>query len=439
MKLTSLEHTTLENGLKLYCGYAAVSSSFEIAIHVDSGSRDETFENNGISHFLEHMMFRGSQNFPNSILLASALESFGGETNAMTGVESTVFWLRGSNKRLENALATFAEFIINPTFPDLETERSIILQELQNDYNEDDTLIDSESLGMEAFFDNHPLGYPIIGRKEVIEKLDLESLKSRKESVIHPLNCALSVTSDMPLSQLKPLAERFFGKWKPSAVVAKNRVPWAASASNGTLLKMQNNSDSQYSLKIMFPSSGGMNENVVHDTFLQRILDDGIASRLPSEIREKCGLVYDISADNSSFSEIGAFSIATISKDDIDKLIPKLFSELERICEAPPSAEEMDRIKFRYGFDLDTLTENHSRYVSREVWNHFLKQELSIEQEAKIVQEMTPEMVLHTARRIFGSAHRAVVLVGPKARKKRDLVEKSLQGLSKFFVLSKGA
>ena len=431
MKLLSLEKVTLKNGLRLYCGHAQNSSSFEIAIHVDSGSRDENPEINGISHFLEHMMFRGSQKYPDSVALAAALESFGGETNAMTSVESTVFWLRGSNKRLLPAIETFAEFILHPTFKDLETERSIILQELHNDYNEDDMLIDSESLGMDAFFDEHPLGLPIIGRREVIEKLSVEQLERRRGEVFRPTNCALSVISDKPLAEVAALIEKHFGAWAEDGKEVPKRVPWAPKKPLGTLLKLQNNSDSQYTLKIMFPSSGGMNASVVKDTFLQRILDDGIASRLPSEIREKCGLVYDISADNASFSEIGTFSIdATISKDDIDKLLPKLFEELEKLCKEPPSQAEMDRIKFRYGFDLETLPENHSRYVSREIWNGFLGQELSLEEEAKIVQNMSAEDVLAAAQKIFGSQHRAVVLVGPRARKKRDIVEKCLNRLS---------
>ena len=192
-----------------------------------------------------------------------------------------------------------------------------------------------------------------------------------------------------------------------------------------TEFTLQNNADNQFAVRFMFPCAGGMSRQVVVDTFLQRILDDGISSRLPSVIREKDGLVYDVSADSSAFADIGAFAVdATVSKDSVDELLLRLWQELETIASHKPSEIEMERVKFRYQFDLESLPESHSRFLSREVWNGFINSELSIANEMEMVTSISAEEVRATAERIFSAKKRGLVLIGPRARKKRDLVEK---------------
>lgn len=445
MKLRALERAVLSNGLPVYVGVTPESASFEITMQIDTGSRDETPENNGVSHFLEHMMFRGSQAYPDSLRLARLMEAFGGESNAMTSVESTAYWLRGATRRIDPAIDAFAEFFLRPNFADLETERSIILQEMQSDYNEDGECIDPESLAMEGLFGSHPLGLPIIGKEDVVKRIGLADLEAKRACFYAPSHCAVSVISSLPVEKVVPLVERAFGlHWSHAASVSREDLAkkrqlisdpqkyWSSpeSSKRRHVLKLQNNSDSQYAVKLMMPASGGLTRNVIAETFLQRILDDGISSRLPAEIRERQGLVYDISCDSTAFADVGVFSVdATVSKDSIDKLLARLFEEMNRIVQDPPSEDEMERVRFRYQFDLDTLAENHGRLVSREVWNGFLSSALTVDEELAIVNSLTAEEILDTARRIVGASKRSFVLIGPRARKKRDDVEKFLERL----------
>jgi predicted Zn-dependent peptidase len=445
MKLRSLERAVLSNGLPLYVGVTPESASFEISMQIDTGSRDETPETNGVSHFLEHMMFRGSRSYPDSIRLARLMEAFGGESNAMTSVESTAYWLRGATRRVEPAVDAFAEFFLRPNFADLETERSIILQEMQSDYNEDGDCVDTESLAMEGLFGTHPLGLPIIGKEDVVKRLGLADLEAKRARFYTPRHCAVSVISSLPVEKVAPLVERAFGfPWEHASsfspqdvatarqLIASPSEYWSTPGSRKRrhVLKLQNNSDSQYAVKLMFPASGGLTREVIAETFLQRILDDGISSRLPAEIRERQGLVYDISCDATAFADVGVFSVdATVSKDSIDKLLARLFEEMNRVVQEAPSEEEMERVRFRYLFDLETLAEAHGRLVSREVWNGFLGSSLSVDEELAIVRELTAQEILDTARRVVGALKRTFVLIGPRARKKRDDVEKFLERL----------
>lgn len=437
MSKNQLELLTLSNGLRfLHCRNAA-SAAFELSVHIDSGSRDETAESNGVSHFLEHMMFRGSQRFPNSVALAGAMESFGGEANAMTSIESTVYWLKGATARIDQAFDIFSEFFLNPNYADLETERDIILQELASDYNEAGDNIDCETLSMASMFPQHPLGLPIIGTEETITRLTIDDLKAKHSQHYQPSQCILSLVSNLPTDQALRLAETHFGKtWQHVRHAPPQRAPLSPDyflhSKQKRTLVLQNNSDNQYVLKLMLPGAGGLNQKVVEDIIVERLLDDGIASRLPATVREKHGLVYDISADAQSYADVGTFSIdATISQDSLQRLLDVLLAELIKVCQEPPSPAELDRLKFRYLFDLEILHENHARLISREVTQLFLKTPLSLEDEANFVRSITPEQVLQTARRIFTHPRQTMVLVGPRARKFRSSVEKFLDQLSR--------
>ena len=208
MKLIDYKKVILSNGLPVYIGVSPESASFEVSMHINSGSRDETSTTNGVSHFLEHMMFRGTTLYPNSLQLASAMENLGGESNAVTSVESTVYWIRGATKRLDQAIALFAEFMLNPNYADIETERSIILQELQNDYNEDGELIDTETLAMQALFPNHPLGLPIIGNESTIKSISIAQLEEKRSQYYTPKTSALTLISPLAVERVVPLLER---------------------------------------------------------------------------------------------------------------------------------------------------------------------------------------------------------------------------------------
>lgn len=437
MSKNTLDLVTLSNGLRFLHCRNPDSSAFELSLHIDTGSRDETPENNGVSHFLEHMMFRGSNNFPDSVALAAAMESFGGEANAMTSVENTVYWLKGSVSRIGQAFALFSEFMLHPNYADLETERGIILQELANDYNEAGDNIDCETLSMASMFPQHALGLPIIGTEESIARLTVEDLKTKHSQYYQPSACILSLVSALSTQEAQKLAEANFGHpWQhvrhQAPVRTELKSDYFLSNKAKRTLVLQNNSDNQYVLKLMLPGAGGLNQRVVEDIIVERLLDDGIASRLPATVREKYGLVYDISADAQSYADVGTFSIdATISQDSLHKLFDILLAELVKVCREPPSPEELERLKFRYLFDLEVLHESQSRLISREVTQLFLNTPLSLEQEAQLVRNITPDQVCETARRIFTHPRQTMVLVGPRARKFRNSIEKFLDQLSR--------
>lgn len=436
---TILNTTThvLKNGLTVIYCQNKHSSAFEISLHINTGARDETKEKGGVSHFLEHMLFRGSKRHPNSLLLAEQLESFGGETNAMTGVEHTHYWLKGDSERTLAALACFYDFAFHPNYADLETERNIILQEMASDFNEEGECIDSESLAMQALFDTHPLGNPIIGSEESVRRLSIVDFEEKRRTFYIPNRCILTLATHLDESAVLPHIESLFGQpWEH----VRNDTPSASrppahllfqkekhkKPQNG--LQLQNNPDNQFVLKFILPTVGGLDRDVIRTTFLQRILDDGISTRLSANLRERHGLIYDISCDTQFFYEMGTFGIdATVSEENLDKLLIKLKDELARLLNEKPSKKEMDHIRYRYCFDLKQIQENDSRLLNREAIAHFMRPSyLSLQEEMAIVNALTEQDILNTAQTLFSAPKRGFTLIGPKARRKRDPVEKFL-------------
>lgn len=435
----TLSKYTLKNGLDVVYCHTPDLVSFELSIHINTGARDENKKNSGVSHFLEHMMFRGSKKYPNSRLLARAMESFGGETNAMTGIENTNYWVKGNAEKTIEAIECFSNFFLFPNYADLNIERNVILQEMASDFNEEGLSIDTESLGMETLFSDDPLGNPIIGNEESVRNITIDDLEEKRKQFYTPQNCILTIhTSTSEKEVLKAIEEHFSHQWEHASKTSIERVNAQKSIpSRQTLRKaqnslcLQNNPDNQFALKLVFPTTGNLSTEVVKITFLQRILDDGICTRLPANIREKFGLVYDISCDSQFFQEIGTFGIdATVSEDYLNDLLEKLGQELALVLKEKPSIDEIEHIKYRYIFDLMQIRETPSRLLNRKVTEYFMKSELSIEEEIEFVKTINADIILQTAKEIFGAGRRAFVLVGPKARKKRELVEKFLSNFN---------
>lgn len=442
MKNRVVKKHRLKNGLAVFYCHAPDLVSFELSMHINTGARDENKQNSGVSHFLEHMMFRGSVSYPDSFLLSQALEGFGGETNAMTGTEHTSYWLKGDAEKTKEAIFCFAEFFLNPNFADLEIERNVILQEMASDFNEDGTSIDTESLAMDSFFKDHPLGNPVIGTEKAVRHLTQADLQEKRKHFYCPTRCVLTIHSSLDEEQtLAHITSCFEHDWPHAS--GGQAVRQDASfflTAPGDLKKaqnalcLQNNPDNQFALKLLFPTAGGLSEQVVLTTFLQRILDDGICTRLPSNIREKHGLVYDISCDTQFFQEIGVFGLdAMVSQDSLEPLLKRLKEEFHKILNHAPADWECDHIKYRYCFDLKQIMENPARLLNREVSAYFANSSFSLQDEMNAVMSFKPVDVCALAQNVFGSWRRGLVLVGPRARKCRDSVESFLSVFDQVF------
>jgi predicted Zn-dependent peptidase len=436
-----ITHHTLQNGLRVLHAKNVNSGAFTLSMHIQAGSRDESFEDSGISHFLEHMLFRGTKRFPTSVGLATALEHLGGDNNGYTDHETTAYWLRGRASRFTDGLDVFSEFFFNPNFADIEIERQILLQELAGDYNESGHCVDTFTLATQALYGKHPLGKPIIGFRENLLNISVERLQRWRSLYYRPENCIFVVSSPADFEHdLKHLEHFFAHPWSGLSETHPQRQPAPTISSlERAKTRIENHTDAQLSLRILFPAYGGSSPKVVAQTFLQRLLDDGIASRLPSSVREQAGLAYDITCDMSILTDTGNCAIdATISEESLAPLLAILKVEFDRLLQDKPSPVEMERVRNRYAFSLETLHEDLSSYLDYLVWNDFLPRSLSPREELEVVRELTAVDIQDVAREILGSSANAGALVGPGARRHTSALHRFLETLPQPIAPNKG-
>ena len=425
----AIKTETLENGLRVIVCHAPHNSFFEANMHVNVGARDEKEPHSGISHFLEHMMFRGSKNYPSSLSLSRALEALGGESNAMTSVESTSYWLRGDTTKSKLGLELFSEFFLNPLFNDIDIERKIILQELASDYNEEGSHIDVESLAFKALFKTHPLSYPVIGHEKSIKAITKDDLKDYYETHYTAKNCILTFLSPLSFEDSFASIRKSFSdfnsksqsQYTRESFPGFNKQSLSKKSSDNYNFIFQNNPDNQFSVKFLFPFSPSNKKLLVGATFLSRVLDDGLSTRLPKLLREKHGLVYDVSTDCQILSDCGFFSVdCTVSKENLEKILEPVRQEISHLAKESLCDKEVEHIKFRYLFDLKQMTVTPEKVLYRQANLCCQGLYFSLEEEIEILKKLDAKFLLSLSKTIFRAEHSGCVLVGPRARKKRE-------------------
>ena len=420
-----MEKHTLSNGLRVLFSELQNNSEFDLSITYNVGARDEGKDVNGISHFLEHMLFRGTQSFPNSVDLALAMESCGGEANAMTTIENTAFWIKGASTRFEQGLHCFTEMLLHPNYADIEIERSVILQELAEDYNEEGNCIDVDTLVMDTLYKGQGPGLPIVGIRSTVEGISAQNLRDFRNVWHRPDNAVLTLSINRPFSKVLPLLEKTFGAWQQTGNSTGVRQAFPISQfEDEDSIFLQDHNDNQFALRFAFPSLHCTSDKLVNQMFFERVLDDGMSSFLPARIREKRGLVYDISCDSEALSDGGTFDIsATVSAENLPPLLDALSSDLKELFEKGISQEDLERVRFRYLFDLQTTSEHKVRLMQRESWNTLVGLDLSLEEEMERVKAVTQKDLMEMARTLFFAPRRAMALVGPKASEFQENIE----------------
>ncbi|MBU2644915.1 insulinase family protein [bacterium] len=342
---------TLPNGMQI-CAIAFPGvKTVNLRSVVFVGSAYENDRNSGISHFLEHMMFRGNRQLGNSSQLNIKMEEMGGDLNAVTSFDFTEYWLDFHLDYYELGLERFCHLLQGPLFENFDIERSIILEELKADYNENDQLIDVDSISAAKIWSGHGIGLPVSGTRESISNLTRDDLINWYQEYYHPGNMLIGVIGDIDPDLTIQLLSRFF----PNKTVAKRRqyTPVIQTDLKEQLL-LTENKDNQFNLQWSFPRYPLTSDLRVHYQLIRRILDDGSSSRLQRLIREEKGLVYEISAEMLYFDSGATLSIhSQIGQDRLPELMAVLTDLVGNLIEKGVTLEELNLAKRRYQIALD--------------------------------------------------------------------------------------
>ncbi|WP_323732525.1 M16 family metallopeptidase [Candidatus Bandiella euplotis] len=336
--MTSISSIVKENGLVIATDKIQEVESVTINILVKNGSRNETEGNNGISHFLEHMAFKGT-NTRSATNIAEEFDMIGGQFNAYTSKTATVYYAKVLKNDLSKAIDILTDIFLNSTFDaeELEREREVILQELYMTRDTPDDIV--FDYFQEAAFGNQPLGRSILGTEEFIKNLTREELVNYFKNQYSTKNTIVSAAGNFDVAAFHGLIEQKFQDFNSNETNQYKLGKYIG----GELHVKKPLEQAQFLLG--FEGVSYLDDNFYDSQILSVILGGGMSSRLFQEIREKKGLVYNISSFSSSYSDCGVFGVyAALDSKNINLMIDLLTEQLHYLTKNI-NDKEIDRAK----------------------------------------------------------------------------------------------
>ena len=335
----NIRRRELPGGLRVYSEPLEEATSVSLGIWIRAGSRDERDEVAGISHLMEHMLFKGTPDM-DALGVAQAFESIGAQENAATGEEYTVLYARFLPEHLERALDLMSDMVLHPTLADLEREREVIVEEIRMYEDRPDQMAD-EYLSSLIFHDD-PLGRPIIGSAETVRRVDHGTLRTFHGGTYTAPNVFVVAAGKLEREELERMVEKKFSglpSGEPFVREANPRPPESR-------FFYKHKETEQYHVSLGSLGIPAKSEDRYAMAALNNVLGGGMSSRLFQEVREKRGLAYAVYSYHQGYSDAGAIKTYVGSTTgNVVEAVRVICEQLQRIQEEPVAEEELDRTK----------------------------------------------------------------------------------------------
>jgi len=415
----------LPNGLRLVSVEMPHLHSAEIAVYLKAGGRNDGSGKAGISHFLEHMLFRGTDEFATNLELEIAFEAIGGNVNAATDEETTCYFSRVHPGAIAEGVRLLSSMLLRPTLQGMELEKRIITEEALEDINERGEETNPSNLCSRLMWPGHPLGNPTIGYLDTIKGLTEEDLRQHLAQWYVPGNALIVAAGRHDAERFFAACREHFAGWQ--AVSPPPPVPVAIEQKEPQSLFVKD-SDSQVNLQITFRGFSRPDPRIMPLRLIRRILCGGGSSRLHLTLREKLGIVYSVDASLSAYEETGGFSIElATSPDNLVLAVDEVLKEVYGLaCEAISPAE-LDRVKEGYFYDLEYSSDSTYEMQVRYGWGELMSLVRSIEDDRSEAAALTPDDIRETARTLFAPHNLNLIAVGPWKAPARKAVEKRIK------------
>ncbi len=333
--------TTLESGVRVITEAMPAVRSVSLGFWIGSGSRGERDGEAGLSHLLEHLLFKGSSKYE-SLQIDQIFDGMGAELNAGTGKETTSVYARVIDQHLPEALDVMADMVFRPALKDLESERAVILEEIAM-YEDDPQEKVFDVLG-EAVFGEHPLGRAIIGRAEVIADTPAEDIARFHRERYVPPNIVLSAAGAVDHDEFVALAQDRIGSAAPPAGPAP-QTPGAPAAA-GAQRRFERKDTEQYHVCLGGPGLSRHDERRFALRVLDAVFGGTSSSRLFQEVRERRGLAYAVYSFTSHYADTGQVGLYVGTRaDNVGEAMSVVGTELARLRKAAATPEELTRAK----------------------------------------------------------------------------------------------
>jgi predicted Zn-dependent peptidase len=332
--------------------------SVALGLWVRTGSRDETPAQAGLSHFLEHLLFKGTERF-SAIEIAERLDGLGASVNAATGKETTHIHARFLDEHTEEVFDLLAEMLLAPTYPEIDSERDVVLEEIAMYEDEPQDRVHDILAG--AVFGDHPLGRRVLGEAEVISSVPVPEIEAYRSSRYTGAGIVVGAAGNLDHGQITGLAERLVS---PPAGSSPKRAPAAPEAK--ARLRFYEKDTEQYHICFGAPGMVRSDERRYALAVLDSIFGGSSSSRLFIEVREKRGLAYSVGSYSEQYTDSGLVATYVGTREDnVEEACSIIGTELARLRSEPVSAAELVRAKENVKGRLVLSSESTAARMSR--------------------------------------------------------------------------
>ena len=411
--------TTLAGGEKVVSERLDSVRSVALGFWIGTGSRDEPTARAGVSHFIEHMLFKGSSRY-DAQQIAETFDGLGGDLNAATSRETTVVYARVPDEKLEVALDVMADMVFRPLFDDLDSEREVVLEEIAMVEDNPQDLV--HDLAAEAVFGSHPLGRPVIGSADVISTVSRRALRSYHEAAYVAGNVVIAAAGNIDHARLLRLVKARVGDG--SRDVRLTRKAAGRMSLPGT--RFQRKDTEQYHVCLAAPGIPRDDERRYAASLLDAIVGGSASSRLFQEIREKRGMAYSVYSFGSQYADSGLVGLYVGTREEnLAECLEIAAAELIDVAAGSLRVGELERakdnLKGRLLLSLESTSARMTRLGKAVVTGSKIT---SVDETIARVDAVTEADVAALAAELFAPGRLSAAGIGPDEDRFRAAVER---------------
>lgn len=410
--MDNYKKTVLSNGIKIISEKIPYVKSFSLGFWFNVGSRDEIRKNNGITHFIEHMLFKGTKN-RSAKKIAEDIESYGGYLNAFTSKEHTCYYGRGLEQHLDRTFSVLSDMIQNPLFKEneIKKEANIIIDEL-NDINDNPEELIFDKFE-EVLFEKSSLGLPIIGTENNIKKFRKEDLFDFIHNKYGFNNMTIAASGAIDHEKIIKLTERYFVKDLGIKKLKKRNIE-ISFCSNQVLDKPVQ----QMHIILGGATYGYKDDKRTVVNVLSHILGEGSSSRLFQTVREKNGIAYQLNSFINSFFDISTFGVyLSTNVKQAEKAESLIFNEFKKLREKAVPERELKKakeyIKGSLILSLESMTSRMFRMASSESYFDRL---VTVEEMVSLIDKVTPNDILELSNELLMEDKLSRIIINPSEK-----------------------
>ncbi len=402
----------LSNGLTIIEVPSSDAESVVVDFFVRTGSRSETAKENGISHFLEHFLFKGTQKYPTTLAITELVDSIGAEMNANTGKEHTQYYIKAQSSYLPLIFEILTDMLQHPLLDpeELEREKGVIVEEI-NMYK-DTPIAEIENVLESAMWPQDALGRDIAGTKATVTKFTTAMFDDYLKRHYQTPNIILGVSGRYDKRHLDALIKEY---WQPLKKQSFHKFAKVKGKQDRPRVKVQYKDTEQAHLSIGFQGFKFTDRRNTAASVLSTILGSGMSSRLFIEVRERRGLAYYVRAGNGNYQDTGVFNIGSgLQVDKVEEAIRVITNELRNIKEFLVDEKELHKAKeYIKGKTTLALEDNQARldwFLEQQAFHSRIKTPTDFFKE---IDSITAQQVRAIAREVFQKKTMTLALIGP--------------------------